>query len=220
MNEIIAWIKLNWRTSVPEPTEPTDDDDNTTPPYGGIGNKAWCFILALLLIAGSSSACSRASDQKTKVAQYVAQTMAGTDGVSDATEILVRGGVLSVGRGQSSYELNERVRKIVVQVADSIKVGAPKKNIISNIERGIAELEAAERAGIFTIKDANSADKFNTWLAVVKFGLGSVKAVIEATKEPDMPEEAKALLATTQQNKAQYWLDLIGLSEKLSLIHI
>ncbi len=178
----------------------------------------WCVVL----LAFALNACAKkrigetAEETKArKSAVYTAQAFVGIESWSDATEVLANGKQLSAETAMASYKLNERVRKIADQISGNIQAGKPA-DALGYIDRGIAEIETAERNGVFTLNNPAAEDRFYSVLAGVKIGLQSIRAVIEATKEPPIPEETKRALAVKQSN-TQWWADLVALGERTAI---
>jgi hypothetical protein len=162
------------------------------------------FVACAKKIVGEAPEVTKAR----KAATYTAQSFVGLDSWSDATEILVNGSQLSANGAKASYTANETLRKIADQVADSIQAGKPK-DAIGFIERGITEIEKAESNAIFKFKTAAAQQEFLLALAGVRIALESIRAALESTKEPGIPEE-KSLMAA-QQTNAAWWVELVRL---------
>jgi hypothetical protein len=193
------------------------DDQNNS----GGSMKTLLALLITVLLLGGGAACAKKRDGETanetrarKSAVYTAQSYTGLVGWSDATEILARAKQLNPQSVKASYALNEKVRLIADQVSSTVQAGKPA-DAIGFIERGIAEIEAAENNGVFTIKDPAAQERFYNVLAGVKIGLQSLRAVIEATKEPDTNTMRRGLLA--DGGNTPWWTELIALGEKTAL---
>lgn len=172
------------------------------------------LIAATAVTIPAQSACSKSKDPKAKPAIYSAQSAAALNGVQDTLIILYNAGVI---KDKIIFSKHDRIATgLEVFYARIQANGYNRNDAITAINQVIADVQALDR-DIDLVKDPAAKRKLNQILFTLQFGLNSVKAVIEATKEPD-PDEALAVSASLRSPvQAPWWNDVILVVQNTAL---
>lgn len=147
-----------------------------------------------------------------KLASTTAQSYKLVNAWADSAEALKRGQVLADARYRDTIKLNEKTRLLLEQIAEILK-GPKPSDAIGYIEQVIAEIEKAEKNGVFTISNPQGQERYQNTATLALFSLKSLRSTLKAIKPPDKPtKEARSLLAA-QPTKLQWVLDLISIAE-------
>ena len=163
-------------------------------------------LISLLPLVGSQMACSKAPAAKKAV--YSAQTVEAWDGFGDVIEILDRAKVLQQSP-KGFYTTHDQVAKSLEVLFSRIQAGGyAKKDAILAIEQILADVEKFEQE-LDAIKDPNAQAKLDNVLFTFRFTLNSIRAVIEASKEPNPDELQAAASKLRAPVRAGWWNDVI-----------
>lgn len=172
------------------------------------------LIAATAVTIPAQSACSKSKDPKAKPAVYSAQSAAALNGVQDTLIVLYNAGVI---KDKTIFSKHDRITTgLEVFYARIQSNGYNRNDAITAINQVIADVQALDR-DIDLVKDPAAKTKLNQILFTLQFGLNSVKAVIEATKEPN-PDEALAVSASLRSPvQAPWWNDVILVIQNTAL---
>lgn len=175
-----------------------------------ISSKAFLSLLVLLSLigfSGSQVACAKRPEAKSAV--YSAQTVAALQGTHQVLFVLQDAGVVQAGPAKSFYSTHDQIAKSLEVLFARIQAGGyAKKDAILAVEQIIGDVEKFE-AQLDLVKDPNAQGKLDQVLFTLKFGLNSLKAIIEASKEPN-PEELNGAIAKLKSPvRANWWPDVI-----------
>lgn len=146
-----------------------------------------------------------------KAAVYSAQVVTGFRAWSDSVEVLLTGGVLSKDAAKVNFDINEKGLKAFDIVTDRLKAGYPP-DLIGKIESTLDDIDKAEAASLLGLKNEQAKSTYKQTLFGLRFSLRSLKAVIEATKEPE-PSEVRQLarraVSVQSDQDGGWWTDLV-----------
>lgn len=163
-------------------------------------------IAALAVTVGSQTACFKAKDPTAKPAVYSAQSAAALNGVQDTLIVLYNAGVI---KDKAIFAKHDRITTgLEVFYARIQSKGYDKKDAITALNQVIADVQALDK-DIDLVKDPAAKAKLNQILFTLQFGLNSVKAVIEATKEPDASSVVSTTAKLRSPVQAPWWNDVI-----------
>jgi len=179
-------------------------------------------FLIITLLFGSLAGCSKKqtgeSDSdfaKRQRAIYTAQAARSIEGWSDVVDVLERGGKLSATAANTHYAVNDRVLSGLDVVADRLQAGLTG-DALTKVKELIADVGKLQDVGAIGITDPEAIAKFNSVLFTIQFTLESIRAIIEAKTEPEIPAETKALLAESrgyrQKGRALTWYEEVILT--------
>lgn len=176
---------------------------------GNVAPGPWLPIIviaALAVTVGSQTACFKAKDPTAKPAVYSAQSASALNGVQDTLIVLYNAGVI---KDKTIFAKHDRITTgLEVFYARIQSKGYDKKDAINAINQVIADVQALDK-DIDLVKDPAAKAKLNQILFTLQFGLNSVKAVIEATKEPDASSVVSTTAKLRSPVQAPWWNDVI-----------
>lgn len=204
--KIVAQKWLQAALSLPPGS--TEEDVKAKVGSGDVGDGPWLpFILAgLVALGGLQTACFKAKNPEAKPAVYSAQSAAALDGVQDTLIVLYDAGVL---KDKAIFAKHDRITTgLEVAYARIQAKGYSKTDAITAINQVIADVQALDQ-DVNLIGDQQAKVKLNQILFTLQFGLNSVKAVIEASKEPDPSSALQANARLRAPITAPWWNDVI-----------
>lgn len=171
------------------------------------------LIIALALSPLTLSGCGKDKTAQNKLAIFTAQADAALIAFSDTVAVLQAAGKTQTATAKNIYAINLRAAKSIAILRDRAEAGFQKAEALTIINEVIADVRKAESDGVVNLTGKNR----ETFLKVTffaQFTLASIKAVIEATKEPTVPtEEVKAAAAGRAGVRAQgdetVWTDIV-----------
>lgn len=147
------------------------------------------LAIALCLMVGCAKRrVGETADQTAsrKKAVYSAQAVAALQGWSEMTSVLARNGVIASPSAKAIYTANEKALTALDLARKRLREGFPSKEILPVIETILSDLDAAEAGGLIGLSDPEAQAKFQQALFSVRFALNSIKAILAATKEPEI----------------------------------
>jgi hypothetical protein len=179
-------------------------------------------VLAVSLVFAGSCARKRpgetpAETTARKKAVYSAQTITALRGWSDLVEVLARNGVISAEAARGHYIANQKALTAFDIARQRLQSGFPSKELLPAIESILADVDAAERAGLIDL-DSDAAVKFQEAIFAVRFTLGSIRAVLIAASEPEF-EKAKAIAkrAVLAQRSPVWWTEAVLIAQNTAI---
>lgn len=176
----------------------------------GFSSKAFLSLLVLVSLiglTGSQMACAKKPGAKSAV--YSAQTVAALDGLQDVLIVLQDAGVVQVAPAKSFYSTHDQITKSLEVLFARIQAGGyAKKDAILAVQQIIGDVEKFE-AQLDLIKDPNAQNKLDQVVFTLKFGLNSLKAILEASKEPNPDELNTAVVKLKAPVRSNWWPDVI-----------
>lgn len=199
------------------PQGATEEDAKAKVGSGDAAPGPWLpviLIAASAVTVASQTACFRAKDPSAKPAVYSAQSAAALNGVQDTLIVLYNAGVI---RDKTIFAKHDRITTgLEVFYARIQAKGYNRNDAITAINQVIADVQALDR-DIDLVKDAQAKAKLNQILFTLQFGLNSVKAVIEATKEPNADEALTATARLRSPVQTPWWNDVILVVQNTAL---
>jgi hypothetical protein len=129
---------------------------------------------------------------------------------------LARHGVIAPASAQASYQINEKSLNALDLVRKRLKEGFPSAEILPALDTILADLDAAEQAGLIGLSDPEAAAKFREVLFASRFALTSVRAVVIAAQEPEFERaEAMAKGAVRERRQPGWWVDVALVAQNL-----
>lgn len=144
-----------------------------------------------------------------KLAIYTAQADAALVAITDAVAKLDDAGRLSPAAAKQVYVINLRVVSAIDAIRSRAKAGFDKRTTLLIIADAIKDIRAAEASVIGLTGDAKRRFDEITFFAI--FTLESIQAVIEAVKEPVIPESrmAEVRRVLSAREDGSVWTDLV-----------
>ena len=174
--------------------------------------------LPVILLVGSAvtvstqTACFKARNPEAKPAVYSAQSAAALDGVQDTLIVLYDAGVI---KDKTIFAKHDKIATgLEVFYARIQAKGYNRNDAIAAINQVIADVQRLD-ADLDLVKDQGAKTKLDQILFTLQFGLNSVKAVIESTKEPEPPTNTMARLRSPVS--ALWWNDVILVIQNTAL---
>ena len=174
--------------------------------------------LPVILLVGSAvtvstqTACFKARIPEAKPAVYSAQSASALDGVQDTLIILYDAGVI---KDKAVFAKHDKIATgLEVFYARIQAKGYNRNDAITAINQVIADVQQLD-ADLDLIKDQGAKTKLDQILFTLQFGLNSVKAVIESTKEPEPPTNTMARLRSPVSSP--WWNDVILVIQNTAL---
>lgn len=191
------------------------------------------FILVLGAVS-TQTGCFKVKDPVAKPAVYSAQSAAALAGVQDVLIILNDANVI---KDKAIFAKHDKITTgMEVFYARVQANGYDKKDAIKAIQQVLADVEILQN-DLTLVQDANARVKLAQVFFTLQFTLNSVKAVIEASKEPDpsdviasrdkflqtvpapwwngvvlaVQETALRMIAQSRMNREQAWADTAAL---------
>lgn len=166
------------------------------------------LVLPLVLVG-----CGEKKTTAHNLAIYTAQADAALVAFTDSTARLVAGGKLSAETAKNIYTINLRAAGAIDIVRERAKTGFDKKDTLAIVDNLISDVRAAEASGVVSLT-GETKTRFLQVTFFAQFTLRSVKAIVEASKPPDVPAaEARAAVAGRAGVRAQgdetVWTDLV-----------
>lgn len=172
------------------------------------------IIAASAVTVATQSACFKAKDPTAKPAVYSAQSAAALNGVQDTLIVLYNAGVI---KDKTIFSKHDRITTgLEVFYARIQANGYNRNDAITAINQVIADVQALDR-DIDLLKDPAAKTKLNQILFTLQFGLNSVKAVIEATREPNPDDALTASARLRSPVQAPWWNDVILVVQNTAL---
>lgn len=177
-----------------------------------LGNSS-AVILAILLLVNSLflAGCGESKTTTHKIATYTAQADAALVAITDSVDRLRVAGRVKDAAAKTIYQTELRIVGAVDQIRDRAKTGYEKKDALSIITASIEDLRKAEAEGVLGLS-GKEKDQFLQITFFGLFSLNSLKAVIEASKEPTIPQDQVAAAARGTKSRAAdetVWTDLV-----------
>ena len=177
-------------------------------------NRAIPLFLIGSLDATQAGCFFRGNDPVAKPAVYSAQSAAALAGVQDVLIVLYDNQVI---KEKSIFAKHDKVTTgLEVFYARIQANGYDKKNALTAIQQVIADVESFQN-DVAVVSDPNTKAKLQQVFFTLQFTLNSIKAVIEATKEPD----PSAVIATRdrllQATPYPWWNSVILIAQETAL---
>lgn len=204
--KIVAQKWLQAALSLPPGS--TEEDVKAKVGSGNVGEGPWLPLILVTLAATASTqtACFRAKNPEAKPAVYSAQSAAALDGVQDTLIVLYDTGIV---KDKAIFAKHDRITTGMEVVYARIQAkGYNRADAIGAISQVIADVKALDQ-DVNLIGDAQAKVKLHQILFTLQFGLNSVKAVIEASKEPDPSEAIQTTARLRAPVTAPWWNDVI-----------
>lgn len=179
-------------------------------------------LIALLAVASIAQTACTPKTTTHKIAIFTAQADAALIGFTDAVDLLHRNGKIQDAKG--IYNLNLRVAIALDTIRNRAETGFNKKEALEIIKQVIADVRAAEAAGLIGLT-GNQRQKFQEVTFFAIFTLESIQAVIAATKEPPPPPASQVTAAASGRAGARQaddtaWTELVLILQKAVLTGI
>ena len=167
-------------------------------------------LAALLVLSTLASTACTPKSATQKLAQYTAQSTAALVALTDATAALAAAGKTSAAGAKNIYQVVSKMNGSIDVIRDRAEKGFNKKEALTIIDGLLADLKAAQAAGVINLSGDQLA-KFNEIIFFAQFTIKSVQAVIEAVKEPPVPaEQVRAALGRRSvAGQDTVWTDLV-----------
>lgn len=170
------------------------------------------FLMLLPIVGGI--ACAKKIDgedpkaaKARKTAVYSAQTVTAFDTFHNVTAVLQDNGAISADAAISAYKFNDKALTSFDVLRGRLEQGLPD-DAIARIEAIISDVEAFER-DLNAISDPNAKAKFAEAIFTIRFTLNSIRAVIEANKEPNPTELRARISRQAAGRRPAWWTDAI-----------
>lgn len=168
--------------------------------------------LTIFVITAGSIACG-GKTTKEKLAFFTANTDAGVMAFVEATKRLKDGNRLSGAAEARNYAVAQKVTDSIDIIRDRARTGWSKQDALTVIDDLISDINRAETESIINL-DAKSSESFKKVTFFTQFSLRSLKAIIEASKEPTVPaEELNRALKDAQTARPRanetIWTDIV-----------
>lgn len=164
------------------PTNATIEDVRAEVKSGGVYLKVLIPFLLVLSAVTTQTACFRTKDPVAKPAVYSAQSAAALAGVQDVLIILNDAGVI---KDKKVFAQHDKITTGMEVFYARVQVnGYDKKDAIKAIQQVLSDVEIFQN-DLALVQDQNARVKLAQVFFTLQFTLNSVKAVIEASKEPD-----------------------------------
>lgn len=177
-------------------------------------------LVAVLLTATIAQTACTPKTTTHKLAIFTAQATAAIAGVTDAVELLQTNGKIAATAAKSVYNINLRAALALDTVRNRAETGFNKKETLEIVKQLILDVRAAEAAGLVGLT-GNARQKFQEITFFAVFTLESIQAIVDATKEPAVPEGEvlRALQAPGLRQRAEdtVWTDLVLILQKAVL---
>lgn len=164
---------------------------------GGSTNGVKRILVATLVAAFTLSAVGCGGNKTTqhKLAIYTANGDAGFEALVKVVGILQDSGKISTARAKSLYLIANKAVTSNGVLRGRAETGFNKQQALAIINDLITDLNKLEEEAVIEL-DPNGQKRFREITFFVSFTLKSVQAVIEASKEPTIPEaEIKSIMA-------------------------
>lgn len=180
----------------------------------------WSLLLLVSLVpVGLSVSCAKkgpdlppAEEKARKTAIYTAQVYTAIYGWHRMTAVLADNSV--IGDPKNHFVLNDQVTAGVDIVADRLKNGLPAE-AFEKIKELLSDVDKAEESGLLGIKDEQGRAKYREVMFSVRFTLNSIKAVIDASKEPSLSEARRVATASVRaEGDAPWWTDAVLVAQE------
>lgn len=216
------------------PANATLEDVKAEVKSGAVYLKALIPFILVLSAVTTQTACFRTKDPVAKPAVYSAQSAAALAGVQDVLLILHDAGVV---KDKKVFAQHDKITTgMEVFYARVQANGYDKKDAIKAIQQVLSDVEIFQD-DLALVQDQNARVKLAQVFFTLQFTLNSVKAVIEASKEPDpndviatrdkllqtvpvpwwnnvvlvVQETALRMIAQSRMNREQAWADTAAL---------
>lgn len=146
-----------------------------------------------------------------KLAVYTANADAALVAVTDSVDRLRVAGRIKPAAAKTIYQALQKIAGAVDLIRARAQSGYSKADALTIITTTIEDVRRAEADGIIGLS-GKERDQFLKITFFAQFSLNSLKAVIEATKEPTVPGEAVTEAATARATRAgdeTVWTDLV-----------
>lgn len=158
-------------------------------------------LVLLGLIAGGSLACARGRSASDKPAIYSAQSAAALNGVQDALVVLYDAGVV---KNKAVFASHDRVTSGLEVFYARVQAGGYKQaDTIAALNQVIEDAKRFQN-DVGVISDQGAKVKVEQIFFTLQFTLNSIKAVIEAGREP-APSEVQTLAARVRAPVTGAW---------------
>jgi len=167
--------------------------------------------IALIALTIGGVACGKGKTTQGKIALYTANTDAGILAFVEATKKLQDAGKLNGPTAASNYAIARKATDAIDIIRDRARTGWSKGDALSVIDDLIADVNRAEAESIVKL-DPKASEQFKKVTFFAQFSLRSLKAIIEAAKEPTVPaEELRSTLAQARAARANetVWTDIV-----------
>ena len=170
---------------------------------------------ALVLSAVTSQVgCFKVKDPVAKPAVYSAQSAAALAGVQDVLIILNDAGIVKDRRVFAQHD--KITTGMEVFYARIQANGYDRKSAITAIQQVLNDVEVFQR-DVSVISDPNAKAKLSQIFFTLQFTLNSVKAVVEATQEPDPNEVIIARTRFLETAQAPWWNSVVLVAQETAI---
>jgi len=166
--------------------------------------------LALVLNLALITACGPKTPTA-KLAVYSANAQSALVAVTDSVDRLNRAGRIKAAAAKTAYSILGRVDAALAILRARVQSGYKKADALGIVTAIIEDLRQAEAEGVIGLS-GKEREQFLRITFFAQFSLNSLKAVIEATKEPPLPLPTVAEAATARGTRATddaVWTDLV-----------
>lgn len=165
--------------------------------------------IALIALTIGGVACGKGKTTQGKIALYTANTDAGILAFVEATKKLQDAGKLNGPTAASNYAIARKATDAIDIIRDRARTGWSKGDALSVIDDLIADVNRAEAESIVKL-DPKASEQFKKVTFFAQFSLRSLKAIIEAAKEPTVPaEELRSVMAQRARANETVWTDIV-----------
>lgn len=170
---------------------------------------------ALVLSAVTSQVgCFKVKDPVAKPAVYSAQSAAALAGVQDVLIILNDAGIVKDRRVFAQHD--KITTGMEVFYARIQADGYDRKNALTAIQQVLNDVEVFQR-DVSVISDPNAKAKLTQIFFTLQFTLNSVKAVVEATQEPNPNSVLSARTRFLEPTQAPWWNGVVLVAQETAI---
>ncbi len=171
------------------------------------------FLIVLSAVT-TQVGCFKVKDPVAKPAIYSAQSAAALAGVQDVLIILNDAGIVKDKRVFAQHDkITTGMEVLYARIQSN---GYDRKNAVNAIQQVLSDVETFQR-DVSVVSDPNAKAKLIQIFFTLQFTLNSVKAVIEATQEPD----PNAVIATRtrflETVQAPWWNGVILIAQETAI---
>lgn len=169
------------------------------------------IFIAILSIGGIG--CGGKKTTVHKIATYTGNVDAGVLAFVESTKVLRDAGRLSDSVTSANYNLAYKVTNANDIIRDRARTGWSKQDALTVLDELIADINRAENDSVIKL-DQQASASFKKVTFFLQFSLRSLRAIVDAAKEPTIPaEELKAVQSQAQKiaqsGDESVWTDIV-----------
>lgn len=171
-------------------------------------------LIGLVLLTTLGTGCDWFKGKTTthKVAIATANATTTLGGVTESVEVLRVAGKLSADGAKDVHNLDKKVNEAIDLVRQRAKTGYDKKDLLGILSKSAEDVAAAEQRGIVSITDPSDKLRFQETIALLKFGIDTLKQIIESNTAPAPPVGTARSVMQEPQSPLLYLTQLVGIA--------